>query len=166
MASNVLSLGSASSAAQRQMDAQRKQTVYSLNRSFQNYEIERQDAYDETVNAIMKARHNALSLGSAVKASTAETTGGRSANMIIRNTEGDTARAVSALQENYKSKSSEIDLNKETAYINAEESLKAINNSAPKMPSAFASAVSAAGITLDAITQQQEIDLKKKEAKR
>ena len=45
-----------------------------------------------------------MQLNSGVKAAVNETMSGRTANLIVRAAEGDTARAVSSIQDNYQRK--------------------------------------------------------------
>lgn len=99
-----------------------------LNYALQNYEIERQDAFDAAVNEITKTRINQMQLNSQVRAAIAEgyAGGGRTANRLIRATEADTSRAVASIQDNYERKSNEVDLNKNAALLSTNDYLASI----------------------------------------
>ena len=140
-------------AAQAQMDAAAKAAITEMNYAFQNYEQERTDAFDAAVNEITKTRMNALSLNSSVRAAVNENMSGRTADLLVRAAEGDTARAVASIQDNYDRKSNEIDLNKEAVYLSTKSQINNLNASAPKMPSRLTNALSAAGSALSTYTQ-------------
>ena len=123
-------------AAQQQAAAQqRMNTITSMNYAFQNYEIERQDAFDQAVQKIEKERLNSMQLSASVKAAINEdySGGGRSAGLLARAAEQDGLRNVSAIKSNYAQKSNEIDINKEATLIGAKQQVNAIK--APDMPS-------------------------------
>ena len=147
--------------AQAQIDAQGKAAITKMNYAFQNYEQERIDAFDNAVAEITKVRQNAQQLNSGVKAAVAENASGRTANLIVRAVEGDTARAVGSVKDNYLRKSNEIDLNKEATLKSTADYIKNLNASAPKMPSRFAnfmtSAVSIIGNTTTALNQKNSV---------
>ena len=141
---NYMGQRSSAAAAQASMDAQASAAIRELNYSWQNYEAERTDAFDAAVQEIENTRINALGLNSAVKGVVIENMSGNTANLLIRNAEGDTARAVASIQDNYGRKSNEIDLNKDYKRISTQDYLKNLNASAPKSPSRFANFVSTA----------------------
>ena len=147
--------------AQAQIDAQGKAAITKMNYAFQNYEQERIDAFDNAVAEITKVRQNAQQLNSGVKAAVAENASGRTANLIVRNVEGDTARAVGSVKDKYVRKSNEIDLNKEATLKSTTDYINNLNASAPKMPSRFAnfmtSAVSIIGNTTTALNQKADV---------
>lgn len=124
-------------AAQAQLDAQAKSAITEMNYAFQNYEMERTDAFDTAVAEISKIRQNSMQLNSGVKAAVNESMSGRTANLLVRSVEGDTARAVASVKDNYQRKSNEIDLNKETTLKSTKSYIDSLNASAPKMPSAL-----------------------------
>ena len=72
--------------------------------------------------------------------------------MLVRNVEGDTARTVATMQDNYTRKSNEIDLNEDTERVTLKNTLENINASAPKMPSRLTNFVSSAAVGLNAYT--------------
>lgn len=135
---------SQAAAAQASMQAQADAAIRELNYSWQNYEAERTDAFDAAVQEIENTRINALGLNSSVRGAVIENMSGNTANLLIRNAEGDTARAVASIQDNYGRKSNEIDLNKDFKRMSTEDYLKNLNASAPKMPGRFANFVSTA----------------------
>lgn len=144
--------------AQAQMEAQAKAAFKNMNYAFQNYEQERIDAYDSTVNELIRTKQNSMSLNSAVKAAVLEQGGdGRTARLLIRTTEGDTNKALTSMKDNYTRKSNEVDLNKDSALKSTESQLKAINMSAPQMPSAFSNFLSTAGIVTSAVTSMNNV---------
>ncbi len=146
---------SAASATQAAMQAQADAAVREMNYAWQNYEAERTDAFDAAVREIEKTRINALGLNGSVRGAVIENISGNTANLLIRNAEGDTARAVSSIQDNYQRKSNEIDLNKEAKVISTQDYLKNLNASAPKTPSRFANFLNFAGNALGAYTSVQ-----------
>ena len=109
----------------------------------------------------MQTRTNAQQLNSAVKAAVAENATGRTAGLLLRTTEGDTARAISSIKDNYARKSNEVDLNKEATYKSTRDYISNLNASAPKMPSRFAnfmtSAASIAGNSITALNQKNDV---------
>ena len=78
------------------LEAQAQGATKEMNYAFQNYEIERQDAYDAAVNDIIKTRINQMQLNSQVNAAIAEgyAGGGRTANRLMQAAEADTSRSV------------------------------------------------------------------------
>ena len=158
---NYLGQRAAYKQAQAQIDAQAKAAITQMNYAFQNYEQERTDAFDGAVSEIMQTRANAQQLNSAVKAAVAENASGRTAGLLLRTTEGDTARAISSIKDNYARKSNEVDLNKEATYKSTRDYISNLNASAPKMPSRFAnfmtSAVSIAGNSITALNQKNDV---------
>ena len=125
--------------------AARQAAIHGMNISFQNYEMERQDAFDSAVQEIMKTRMNADELNAGVDAAVNEDMagGGRTADLLKRNVRGDAARAISSIQENYGRKSDEIDINKEGTLISTKAKVDSI-----QAPSRVAAALQIAGIGL------------------
>ena len=139
------------------MDAQASAAIRELNYSWQNYEAERTDAFDAAVQEIENTRINALGLNSAVKGAVIENmSGNNTARLLVRNAEGDTARAVASIQDNYGRKSNEIDLNKDYKRISTEDYLKNLNASAPKSPTRFQNFVSTAASGLSWYTKAMD----------
>ena len=98
------------------LEAQAQGATKEMNYAFQNYEMERQDAYDAAVNDIIKTRINQMQLNSQVNAAIAEgyAGGGRT----------DTSRSVASVQDNYLRKSNEVDLNKETTLLSTKDYIR------------------------------------------
>lgn len=139
------------------MQAQADNATTNMNFAFQNYELERTDAFDAAVNDIIKVRQNAMQLNSNVEASVAEEIGGgRTAMLLTRAVQGDTARAVASTQDNYSRKSNEVDLNKEAQAKQTHMAIDNINKSAPQMPSRFTNFLTTAGTALSAYTSAQD----------
>lgn len=166
VAGNYIGQKSAASAAQAQMDSQAKAAVTQMNFAFQNYEAERTDAFDAAVDEIIKTRQNSMQLNSGVKAAVYEGGSGRTSKLLIRNAEGDTAKAVSSVQGNYNSKNNEVDLNKEAVMRSTRSTLEGINANAPKMPSRFTNFLTTAGTALgvatDTLNQKADVESKGK----
>lgn len=155
LAGDYLGQKSQASSYQQMMEAQAKGAWRDYNFAYQNYELERNDAYDAAVAEITKTRLNALQLNSQVKAAVYENMGdSRTARMLVRNVEGDTARTVATMQDNYTRKSNEIDLNEGTSLKTLQSTLENINASAPKMPSRLTNFISSAAVGLNAYTSQ------------
>lgn len=147
---NYLGQKSQAKAAQETMNAQAKAAITEMNWKIMDLEQERTDAFDLAVAEISNTRLNSLQLNSGVKAAVNETMSGRTADLLVRAAEGDTARAVASIQDNYDRKSNEVDLNRERAVLNTKTYLENLNASAPKMPSRLANFVSFAGDALNA----------------
>lgn len=158
---NYLSQRASYQQAQAQIDDQAKAAITQMNYAYQNYEQERVDAFDSAVAEITKVRQNAQQLNSSVKAAVNENASGRTANLIVRNVEGDTARTVGSIKDNYARKSNEIDLNEDATFKSTSNYIDNLNASAPKMPSRFAnflsSAVTAVNYTTAALNQKADV---------
>lgn len=108
--------------------SQAEDATLSMNYQLMNYEQARADAYDEVVGEIIKTRQNSMQLNSQVNAAVAEEMagGGRTADQIRRSAAGDTARTVFSIQDNYRRKSNEIDLNKYALYKQTEREIEGL----------------------------------------
>lgn len=159
---NYLEQKSVAASTQAQMEAKKSAAIRSMNYMFQNYEKERQDAFDATVNNLDLLHRQARDLNEKVEAATNEQMAGRTARLINRNVKGDENRTASSLKDNYARKANEIDLNKEAALLSTKDYIAGVNTSAPKMPSAFANFVQSAGIILNAYTAAQNQRQKEK----
>jgi hypothetical protein len=132
-----------------QANAQRKQAVTQMNLTFQNYEIERQDAFDSAVDEITKTRMKAESSQATVQTAIGEQMGqGRTSQLLMRNAVSKESMAVSDIKDNYSRQSNEIDLNKESVLKSTQSYVKQI-----KDPSILGLAVGIASSTLGAINQ-------------
>lgn len=105
-----------------------KNIITSMNYGFQNLEQERADAFDATVADLQKIRLQGGRLTSQVSAAVNEglAGGGRTANLLKRSAQADTNRALSSARDNYRRKSNEIDLNKESQAMEAKGRLNSI----------------------------------------
>ena len=122
---------------------------------FQDYEMERTDAFDAAVAELDKVSLNAMQVNSGVEAAVNETMSGRTARLLIKDAEADTARTKASIRDNYDRKANEVDLNKERTLLSTKDYINNLNASAPKMPSRFSNFLSTAGVALDAYTQTQ-----------
>ena len=125
--------------------------------TFQNYELQRVDAYDSAVNSLMKVQTNALGLESSVRAAINEETGGdsRTGRALQRATNADTLRTVSGIKDVYERQSDEISLNKEAAKRSAMDEIANIKAQAPQMPSYWSLLGNVAGGTLNVYNSYQ-----------
>ena len=125
--------------------------------TFQNYELQRVDAFDAAVNNLMKVQTNALGLESSVRAAINEETGGDSRTGIAlqRAAHADTLRTVSGIKDAYEQQSDEISLNKEMAKRSAMDEIANIKAQAPQMPSYWSLLGNIAGGTLNVYNSYQ-----------
>lgn len=104
-----------------------KNYITSMNYSLQNLQMERQDAFEASVEDLMKVRKQGGRQQASVSAAVNEGMmgGGRTANAINRAALSDTADAAKSVVSNYQRKSNEIDLNREATLLSTKN---AINN--------------------------------------
>lgn len=104
--------------------------IKSMNYNFQSLEQERRDAFEATVEDLEKTQLQGNRMESSVSAAVNEGLegGGRTADLLKRGSEADTARALISIKDNYRKKSNEIDLNKESVLMNTEGQMKSIQN--------------------------------------
>lgn len=157
VASDYMGQRAQAKAAQATMNAQAKAAITEMNWNIMDLEQQRTDAFDDAVAEISNTRLNSMQLNSGVKAAVNETMSGRTANLIVRAAEGDTARAVASIQDNYSRKSNEVDLNRERQVKNTQQYLENLNASAPKMPGRFTNFLSSAATGLGNYTQAQNL---------
>lgn len=138
-------------AQERALSAQANAVGKNMAYAFQNYEAQRMDAFDATVNNIMKVRVNSVGLESSVRAAINEETGGdsRTGRALQRATHADTLRTISGLKDSYERQSDEIDLNKEATRRSAMDEIANIKAQAPEMPSVWQLVGSLAGVALN-----------------
>ena len=125
--------------------------------TFQNYELQRVDAFDAAVNSLMKVQTNALGLESSVRAAINEETGGdsRTGRALQRAAHADTLTTVSGIKDVYERQSDEISLNKEMAKRSAMDEIANIKAQAPQMPSYWSLLGNIAGDTLNVYNSYQ-----------
>lgn len=115
--------------AQSEANAQTaKNMLMSMNYSLQNLEQERADAFDSAVDELEKINLQGNRLTSQVSASVNEglAGGGRTADLIKRASQADVDRSVNQTKDNYRRKSNEIDLNKESTVYNTKSQISSI----------------------------------------
>lgn len=119
----------------RAMQAQAYSAIKSMNHAFQNYEIERRDAFDSAVEQLHKATMQGRNLQGTVDSAVAEEygDGGNTGRLLQRSTHADTLRALTSIKDNYQRHSNEIDLNKETKLLETKGFTE--NLHPPKAPS-------------------------------
>ena len=123
-------------AQQQAILAQAQGYIQSMNYGFQNFELERQDALDQTISELAATQLEGQSLSQQVAAilGDQEKTG-RTANLIQRNADAQSLRQIESIKDNYARKSNEIDLNKETTLLNTQNALQGLQRSMPSAPS-------------------------------
>lgn len=152
---NYMGQKSMAAQAQSQMDSQAKAAFTQMNFAFQDYEMERSGAFDAAVADLDKITLNAMQLTSGVEAAVNENASGRTARLILKDANADTARTKASIRDNYDRKSNEIDINKERTLLSTKDYINNLNASAPQMPSRFSNFVSAAGVALGNFTTIQ-----------
>lgn len=118
--------------------------------AFQNYELQRVDAFDSAVNSLMKTQQQSLALTSGVRAAVNEETGGdsRTGRALQRVSNADVLRTMSSIKDNYTRQSDEIDLNKEAEKRQAIDEINNIKSQAPTMPTVWSLVGQVAGKSL------------------
>lgn len=113
---------------------QRRDVIAQMNQQLQNYNAERQDAYDYAVTEMMKANQNALQLNSQTEAAVDEdyAGGGRTADAIMRHSVADNARYNASIKDNYRRKLNEIMLNREATIKSGYNTVKGIKGTTRK----------------------------------
>lgn len=162
IAGNYMGQKATAASAQQEMNARKQAAVRNMTHMFQNYDKERQDAFDATLMKLDELHRSGMELNSKVEAATNEQMEGRTARLINRNVRGDMNRTATALKDNYVRKSNEIDLNKEATLLQTKDTIEGINASAPRMPSAFGNFMESAGIILQGYTMGQNQRQKEK----
>lgn len=116
-----------------------KNMITSMNFNLQNLEQERADAFDATIEELEKIKIQGSRLTSQVNAAVNEglAGGGRTADLIKRASQADVDRATANAKDNYRRKSNEIDLNKESALVNTKAQIGSIRQ--PEAPSLLSS---------------------------
>lgn len=109
-----------------QADAQTRQVSSQMNYQFQDYEIERQDAFDFAVNEIAKTHFKAQATQATASTAIGEGISGRTAGLLQRSVDSREASAVENIRSNYASKSNEIDMNKEATLKSSQNYVKHI----------------------------------------
>lgn len=108
--------------------AQIKGAVKSTNYDLQNMRQMRLDAYEATVEELVKIRANQQALQSSVAAGLNENfaAGGRTADLLERAMQGDEARAVHSVQQNLVKQNQEINYNMLMSQLNLQNTIGGI----------------------------------------
>lgn len=154
--SALLGMNAQNKAVQQQMNAQYKAAITDMNFAWQDYELQRRDAFDATIGELEKVTANEQSIGSQAKHAVLENMQGRTARLLLRNIEGDYNRARSSIKDNYSRQSDEISQNKERVAMNTKSYIRNLNESAPKAPSALSQALTVGSIALGSYTGYQD----------
>lgn len=137
--------------------------VASMNRSLMNYEQQRRDIFEATVEEVEQTQLQSRRLTSSVASAVAEGLqgGGRTADLLVRSSEADKNRAVTSVKDNYRRKSNEIDLNKEATLLNTKAQISGIRE--VHKPSFLGTLMQFGTAYLGARQQQESIDLLRKQ---
>lgn len=132
--------------------------VTSMNYTLQNLEQERRDSFEAAIDELEKIKLQGNRQESSVSAAVNEgiTGGGRTASLIKRAAEADTNRATASVKSNYRNKSNEIDLNKESALLNAKRQIGSIQE--VEAPSMLTTLVGLAGSYYTAKNTDEQIE--------
>lgn len=117
----------------KQGEANRKTAsnyIKAMNYSLQNYELQRQDAFEAVVDELEQVSIQGHRVASGVDNAVNEGMlgGGRTADLLKRSATADLARTRNQLKANYTKKMNEIDLNKETTVLNTKSAINAIQD--------------------------------------
>lgn len=149
--------------AKAQGEAMRQQAINAIrtmNYAFMNFEEERRDSFEESVGTLMKNTLNARSIESSVRSAVGESSAdSRTGRLLTRSTHADTLRNASQIQDNYRRKSNEIDLNKEQQMINTRSYIEGLHP--PQMPSRMGLLFNIASTVLQDYTKNQELSANK-----
>ena len=143
----------------RANEATARSMVQSMNYSLQNLEQERRDVFEATVQELERTQHQGRRLTASVGAAVAEGLqgGGRTADLLLRSSHADTARAMASVKDNYAKKSNEIDLNKEAALLNTRAQIRSIRE--VQKPSFLGTAIQLGTAYLGARQEDERIKL-------
>ena len=124
--------------AENQLDylkAEGQSAITSMNYSLQNLEMQRQQAFDNTVNALTSTQKQGIQQVSAVQAAVNEAGDSRGGRRLSRDTSGALDTALTAIRGQYEDQSNAIDQNKWLTWENTNLTLDNINNTKVQMPS-------------------------------
>lgn len=156
--SNVVAKNNALSAQSRANRQTARNYVYSMNYSLQGLQQQQQDAFEASIEDLMKVRRLGSRQESSVTAAVNEglAGGGRTAGLLKRSAETDTALTAQSVVSNYQRKTNEIDLNKEATVLNTKSSISSIQE--VEKPSIFSTLVSLGTAYVGAKNTQETID--------
>lgn len=117
----------------KQGEANRKTAsnyIKAMNYSLQNYDMQRQDAFEAVVDELEQVKLQGHRVASGVNNAVNEGMmgGGRTADLLKRSATADLARTTNQLKANYTKKRNEIDLNKEATLLNTKNAISAIQD--------------------------------------
>lgn len=117
----------------KQGEANRKTAsnyIKAMNYSLQNYDMQRQDAFEAVVDELERVKLQGNRVSSGVNNAVNESMmgGGRTADLLKRSAVADLARTTNQLKANYTKKRNEIDLNKEATLLNTKGAISAIQD--------------------------------------
>lgn len=104
--------------------------IKAMNYSLQNYDMQRQDAFEAVVDELEQVKLQGKRVSSGVDNAVNESMmgGGRTADLLKRSAIADLARTTNQLKANYTKKRNEIDINKEATLLNTKGAISAIQD--------------------------------------
>lgn len=132
--------------------------ITSMNYSLQNLEMQRQQAFDNTVKALTATQKQGIQQVSAVQAAVNEAGNSRGGNRLARDTQGQLDSALTAVRGQYTSQSNEIDQNKWLTWENTNMTLNNINQTQVQMPSILSTILSTGSQMLGTYTAKTNTD--------
>lgn len=143
MYSNYMSQRRQAEAQADQIIAQAKQAIKTMNYSLGNFENERRNAFEASVNQLTAIRLQARGLEASVENTTGEYQNGKTAKLLVRSVKADGLRTATQVKDNYIRKSDEIDQNKERVSLSTMEYLSHLET--PRIPTLLGGILSQAG---------------------
>lgn len=143
MYSNYMNQRRQAEAQADQIIAQAKQAIKTMNYSLGNFENERRNAFEASVNQLTAIRLQARGLEASVENTTGEYQSGRTAKLLVRSTKADSLRTTNQVKDNFIRKSDEIDQNKERVSLSTMEYLSKLET--PRIPTLLGGILSQAG---------------------
>lgn len=143
MYSNYMSQRRQAEAQADQIIAQAKQAIKTMNYSLGNFENERRNAFEASVNQLTAIRLQARGLEASVENTTGEYQSGKTAKLLVRSVKADGLRTANQVKDNFIRKSDEIDQNKERVSLSTMEYLSKLET--PRIPTLLGGILSQAG---------------------
>lgn len=143
MYSNYMSQRRQAEAQADQIIAQAKQAIKTMNYSLGNFENERRNAFEASVNQLTAIRLQARGLEASVENTTGEYQNGKTAKLLVRSVKADGLRTANQVKDNFIRKSDEIDQNKERVSLSTMEYLSKLET--PRIPTLLGGILSQAG---------------------
>lgn len=141
--SNYMSQRRQAEAQADQIITQAKQAIKTMNYSLGNFENERRNAFEASVNQLTAIRLQARGLEASVENTTGEYQNGKTAKLLVRSVKADGLRTSSQVKDNFIRKSDEIDQNKERVSLSTMEYLSKLET--PRIPTLLGGILSQAG---------------------